>query len=161
MVIHGDEIEIAPSFLIRDWNNLKKRLDSSGRWSEEWEELISKIERRLQTRFLHPAVEIKKLHYAGFALLALDCFFLESLQAFRSGQHGEDAAASRKAFKAFLRDTSPFDSYFPNEKAVDQFYSNVRIGLLHDGETRSGWVVKKNKKYKLIDRSQSPCNGPR
>ncbi len=146
------KIEIALGFTIDDWNHLKTKLDSSGKWSDEWDEVISKLEARFQKRFFEPAAALESLAYSGFALLALDCLLLESLQAFISGNHAANSAASRSAFKKFLMKNKTFGTYFPNESSVDTFYTHVRNGLLHDGETRKGWLIKRSDRYDLIDR---------
>lgn len=150
------KIEIAPGLTCKDWDQMSKTLDQSGAWSQQWGQLIQHIKERFQSRFLEPAATLEKTKYAGFAVLALDCLLIESLQAFKSGRHATDVKASRQAYREFLRNSSRFRSFFPNDAAVDSFYKNVRNGLLHDGETRKGWLIKTNDKYYLIDYRQQP-----
>jgi hypothetical protein len=62
-------------------------------------------------------------------------------------RHAEMAAKnsheSREAHKAFLTTAHNFQTFFSARMAED-FNTNVRNGLLHDGETRAGWLVRAN-----------------
>ena len=146
-------IEIAPTFSCDDWDRLKTKLDPNGEWvasPTQWQRAIEVVERRIQTRFLAPADQLQSVPYAGFAIMALDCLLIETLQAFKSGKHAENFKESRKAYEAFLTSSPRFQKYFSSARVQD-FYTNVRNGLLHDGETRGGWLVKANAQYDLVD----------
>ncbi len=146
-------IEIAPNFSSDDWDRLKAKLDPNGEWETspaEWGEAIRVVVGRIQRRFLDAADQLQNVPYTGFAVLALDCLLIETLQAFKSGEHAEKREESRKAYEVFLTSSPRFQKYFSSSRVQD-FYTNVRNGLLHDGETRGGWLVKANPQYDLID----------
>ncbi len=146
-------IEIAPNFSCDDWDRLKVKLDPGGDWvasPAEWKRATKVVEGRIRTRFLDSANQLQAVAYAGFAILALDCLLIETLQAFKNGKHAETPKESRRAYETFLTSSPRFQKYFSSPR-VEDFYTNVRNGLLHDGETRKGWLVKANPQYDLID----------
>lgn len=147
-------IEIAPDFYCDDWEELATKLDPDGEWGKSpatWKRAIEVIQGRIQTRFLSCADKLQDTPYAGFAILALDCLLIETLQAFRRGRHAENASESREAYRTFLTSSVRFKNFFLGSTA-DDFYRNVRNGLLHDGETRRGWLVRAGEKYELVQR---------
>ncbi len=44
-------------------------------------------------------------------------------------------------FKKLLRHQSPFDEYFDTDDKAQNFYKNVRCGLLHEAQTKDGWRI--------------------
>ncbi len=146
-------IEIAPNFSCDDWDRLKAKLDPRGDWDAspaEWKRAIEVVEGRIRTRFLDSADQLQTVAYAGFAILALDCLLIETIQAFKNGKHAETPKESRRAYETFLTSSPRFQKYFSFPRVQD-FYTNMRNGLLHDGETRKGWLVKANPQYDLVD----------
>lgn len=138
-------IEIAPKFCCHDWAVLKQKLSGDGRWPSfqtAWSEAICVVNSRIRKRFLDGIDSLTSLPYAGFATLALDCLLIEAIQAFQQGVHTKTPLESRMAYKAILRTSPHFSKFFPSDQCVDDFYTHVRNGLLHDGETRKGYLVK-------------------
>jgi len=88
--------------------------------------------------------------YAGFAVLALDSLAIESVARLRQGLRNVDRQ-SRNLVTEFLRDRPTFSKYF-SAKGHDggskcvcgpcDFYRNVRSGIVHEGETQNGWLVR-------------------
>lgn len=146
-------IEIAPSFSCIDWRVLKKQLSDDGRWESfenPWKEAIRIIRSRIQVRFINCIDSLSSRRYAGFTVLAIDCLLLEAIQAFKRGYHTKNPKQSRAAYKELLLNSPHFAPWFADEKSVDDFYTYVRNGLLHDGETRKGYLVKT--KGKLLEK---------
>src|ERR1019366_1871712 len=138
-------IEIAPKFCCHDWALLKQKLSGDGRWEffqTAWSEAICVVNSRIQKRFLDVIDSLTPLPYAGFATLALDCLLLEAIQAFKQGHHTKTSPESKGAYKAILRSSPHFSRFFSSAQSADDFYTYVRNGLLHDGETRKGYLVK-------------------
>jgi hypothetical protein len=90
----------------------------------------------------------------GFAILALCCLLIETLQTFRDGKPKQTAphncptpdkcvhkiSGTNQAFEAFLqRRGSAFEGAFENDLA-SKFVNGVRNGIFHDAETRK-WVI--------------------
>jgi hypothetical protein len=138
-------IEIAPKFCCHDWAALKEKLSSDGQWESfqtAWSEAICAVNSRIQKRFLDNIEILTSRPYSGFAILALDCLLIEAIQAFQQGFHTKTPPESRRAYRAMLRTSPHFAKFFTSDKCVDDFYTYVRNGLLHDGETRKGYLVK-------------------
>src|SRR6266511_5573892 len=87
-ILSRHEFEIATGVKNTDWQKLRLTLTSS---KEDWEAGVTMFEKRVR-RFLEPvrvlmmASEIEVRIYAGFAIMALDCLLVETLQSFRIGR---------------------------------------------------------------------------
>lgn len=84
---------------------------------------------------------------SGFAVLTLDCALIETLEQFRQGTENTPWKHGEKYFISFLRSTS-FKRYVSAEQA-SLFYTNIRCGLLHQGEAKLS-SVKRNSTHPLI-----------
>jgi len=130
------EMRIAPCrdrhWTVRDW----LAIDFST--EDGWQRAIDIFEDRIQGRFLNMVDAIKGKRYAGFAVLALDCLLVETLQQFRMGVPDSDRE-SRAYFVSFLTETS-FSLHFGEDKSkgslADMFYDQIRCGILHQAETK-------------------------
>jgi hypothetical protein len=83
-----DDMGIAPGYTVSTW----KALDLSGDDVVHWFRAIKIFETRIRRRFLDP-VDVLIAHEIGqergtfgFAILAIDCLLVESLQRFREGR---------------------------------------------------------------------------
>ena len=117
---------------------------------EGWRRAIKTLNDRIERRFLDSAKRLSGNCYAGFAILALDCLLIETIQAFRKGKNAKSPEESRDACKSLQQSSRHFASFFSGDLA-DRFFTSVRNELLHDGEIRDGWLVKASPKYALID----------
>lgn len=129
---------------IREWNEIRGALRSD-LYDEKWRRVIDAFYRRFDERFLGPAQAIldrdegKIAEGSGFAVLALDCLLLESLYGYRMGRH-TNVGATSSAFERILLE-EPFRKEFESKGRAAAFARAVRNGILHDGETRDGWIV--------------------
>ena len=119
---------ISPKYTVEDW----KTIDFST--EEDWHKAISIFEDRIRGRFLDLIHAIKSRTYAGFAVLALDCLLIETLQQFREGEPETPPRMSTKYFIRFLTETS-FRDFF-DEKTACMFYDQIRNGILHQAEVK-------------------------
>lgn len=108
------------------------------------------IYQRLSCRYLNPFLfdnEIFKNNYRnGFSIMANCCLLIETLQSFRNGW-GDTHKKSKLTFQQFLTT----DKFFTELNTYqDDFYTNIRCGILHQGETKGGWKISRNFK-KLFD----------
>ncbi len=146
------KFEIAPGFSSEDWCSLKTQLPRNGEWAgaeAQWDRAISAVQSRIQKRFLDLASHLRAKRHAGFAILALDCLLLETIEAFRNGKRACNPGESRAACIRLLTASPHFRQFFDAARAGG-FFAAVRNGLLHDGETRDGWLVKSADRYGLI-----------
>jgi gamma-glutamylcyclotransferase (GGCT)/AIG2-like uncharacterized protein YtfP len=138
-------LKISPKYTADDWITLRTRLNEPFERSA-WEEAIAFAEDRISNRFLEP-VKILLSHDGGtklgfgFAILALDCLLIDTLQSFREGRTSGGEASSTSSFIEFLVNRQRFKSEFISKTMARDFFECVRCGLLHDGETRKGWLV--------------------
>jgi hypothetical protein len=169
-----DQIHICRDFGDKDWEVLRKRLGLGVQTNErDWQHAIDVFHRRMQERFflcikaLEEDVKTKRVTplngadadralsqgiviTTGFAIMALCCLLIDTLQFFRAGKppraqpqgcpRPEKCAGTfpgtGRAFVAFLTECLSFGK----DEAKD-FTDGVRNGIFHQAETR-GWVVK-------------------
>lgn len=110
------------------------------------------IYQRLFCRYLKPFLfdndDFKKEFRNGFSIMANCCLLIETLQSFRNGW-GDTHKKSKLTFQQFLTTDKFFTELNTHQ---DDFYMNVRCGILHQGETNGGWKISRNYK-KLFDTS--------
>ncbi|HEC36343.1 MAG TPA: hypothetical protein ENI39_07400 [Anaerolineae bacterium] len=128
-----EPLRIAPSrygghWTIEDW----KGLDFST--EEGWQRGVDIFEDRISGRFLGIVEAIQGYEFSGFAVMALDCLLIETLQQFYEGKAETPRGQSGKYFRRFLTRTS-FSEFFDTKKA-DVFYSSIRCGILHQAEIK-------------------------
>lgn len=75
----------------------------------------------------------------GFAIMALCCLLIETLQSFREPRKGQSSA---DVFKKFLR-LPAFRGEFDEDGIATRFVRGIRDGILHEAETRR-WVIWRN-----------------
>ena len=102
--------------------------------------LATFMRQRLRERYIDPVRTSRKKN--GFALMATACLLVETLECFYKGWAStEKKGRSKKAFKDFFeRDTRFFEFKGLGEK----FYKEIRCGILHQGETKKGWKIRRN-----------------
>ncbi len=147
---------------VADWQRLRDRLDPA-RYDEQWERAFRAIEQRFAARFIEPADALLALDEQdvtvfptgrGFAVLALDCLLVEMLHGYCSGSHTEYGETAG-AFEAFLSEEAMFGADPALAARIPSFGRAVRNGLLHDGETREGWLIWKGRPDGPIARALS------
>lgn len=87
----------------------------------------------------------------GFSILTIQCSVLEFLAALRNGwsfKHGHKVQGqdnfygnSKLLFTSFLLSEEPFASSFTTAEVANQFYTDVRCGLVHEGQTKNAWRI--------------------
>lgn len=99
---------------------------------------------RLYTRYLKPFEfeneEYRKNYKNGFSIMANCCLLIETLESFKNGWENTDRKQDL-AFKKFFNSESNFIDF---QKISNEFYKNVRCGILHQGETTLGYKINRN-----------------
>ncbi len=161
-------MEICKNYTSAMWKKLRPRFDKDDD-QEAWAEAIGVFERRMQERFFRcidqlvetddPNVKDKPI-VPGFSIMALSCLLIETLQSFYKdpAPHGNARSAepcnypagpcvrepsTARAFKDFLKRSNHFNKDFPNSEIRGDFAVNVRNALLHEAETRHGWLIRR------------------
>jgi len=156
-------MEIAKGIQSTDY--LKLNLDISN-ISNEWNTAFDYLEKRITERFINP---INKLMEAeddsqpyektfGFAILALDCLLLETIQSFYEGITNSKGK-SKGIFIRFLTQQEGFKEDFTTNQLAEDFYYKFRCGILHQTQTGSdtkvwsvGKLVSQSGNFLIINR---------
>ncbi len=101
---------------------------------------ISKfLRQRFTERYVVPAKAVKEKKH-GFAIMALSCLMIESLECFYRGWDTTPNRKGKSAFCGFFERTARFDGLHGR---CGDFYRHVRCGILHQGETTGGWRIQR------------------
>jgi hypothetical protein len=191
-----ESIQICRGFTVRQWNGLRDRLMKDKVLTNDepaWQCAVDVFERRIRERFLSSIEALEeadsrsdihvrddepadcsmlpndgrnRIVVPGFAIMALCCLLIETLQSFReapiptpspSGQctfpRGpciRPYPSTTNRFKKFLQ-LPVFKGAFKNDNVATSFVGGVRNGILHEAETRR-WVIWRNQPVnKLVD----------
>ena len=138
--------ELASGFTVGRYHDVRPSLLVND--AAAWKEVIAAIVRRIEERYLAPIRDLERHDdeplrqrptRAGFAIVALDCLLIDTIQSFREGRSETAEISSSRSFEEFL--SAPAFSDFSN-KDRGSFFQNVRNALLHNGETRSNWKIR-------------------
>jgi hypothetical protein len=140
--LDNEPLRIAPkagggTWTVEDWNPIKNFATE-----DDWQKAITIFECRIRGRYLNIVEAIERYEFAGFAVMALDCLLIETLQQFYDGVR-RTKGTIRSAFCRFLTQSS-FKSYFDRESAA-KFYEYIRNGILHQAEIKGSsriWIRK-------------------
>lgn len=138
-----DDVEIAPGHTSSEW----KRLTLEKPNSPDWTRAIEIFECRIKRRFINP-VDILIAHEIGhsrgtfgFAILAIDCIIVETLQGFREGGIDHQRISCR-LITSFLNERNEFKGFF-NGTGVN-FCGWYRCALLHSGQTDGDYRIQRH-----------------
>jgi len=159
-------MELCKNFTTGRWRELRQRIKVND--EKAWLEAIDVFERRLRERFFRCIDALLNTGnfpksdgpiVPGFCVMALCCLLVETLQSFyRGGREKEPDAldasctypngkcmkqpSTARAFKDFLANSRHFRKDFRNNEIRGDFAENVRNALLHEAETRKGWLIR-------------------
>jgi protein-arginine kinase activator protein McsA len=98
------------------------------------------ISERFTERYITPIDPQDKSNSSGFTIMAVCCLMIEALEAFRCG-YSDTRNKSQECFKDFFRDADKRKRFGDCLINCPDFYDAVRCGLLHQAETRNGWLI--------------------
>lgn len=161
--------DICFGFSDSDWRALSSQLPPDGKWTEAWSTAIDVFERRMKERYFsciealinadskpdHKADTSIQHCVPGFAILALCCLVIETLQSFReappkppvvtktcgypsSRECIKPSSGTSEMFRQFLIRPA-FGGAFSGSIA-SSFVRGIRNGILHEAETRK-WLI--------------------
>jgi hypothetical protein len=102
---------------------------------------------RVRERYIEPVVARDCDERNGFAIMALSCLLVETYETFRQGWRSSDGK-SKEAFGHFFNREDLFRDFSSH---AEEFWRNVRCGILHQGETKGGWQITRAKGKPLFD----------
>lgn len=137
-----DRMKISPKYNVVDW----QRIDFSK--EAGWQKAVDIFEDRLNGRFLEPISLMKGHGFSGFAVMALDCLLIETMQQFIEGESETPYKQVEKYFIRFLTESS-FGRFFDKNMAT-KFYGQIRNGILHQAETKETSLIHKKTGTDLV-----------
>jgi hypothetical protein len=158
-------MELCSGFTSKQWRTeLRPRVDRND--EAAWREATGVFERRINERFLR-CIDLllgsedercdKEIVRAGFTIIGLSCLLIDTLQAFYEPEAAADNAepctyptgrcskdpSTARAFKRFLKKSKHFKPDFKNSQICGDFSAYVHNALLHEAETRHGWLIER------------------
>ena len=113
--------------------------------NNEKTDIAELIETRLIERYIAP-FEMKSPNKSGFSMMAIACLLIETIDSFREGVD-DTRGETRDSFRRFFLKESIFSDF---KERSDDFYFNVRCGLLHQGETKKGWRINRKNDLPML-----------
>jgi hypothetical protein len=165
------------------WLNIREKIKESYVVDKNWKESVDLFKSRIQNKFFDPmegVIKEKRLKGEGFAIVTVQCALLESLAAFRHGKifnHEKNEKSpsyeyrrSHELYIDFLNSADIFrDNFYTIDSKgkkqngkpfkADDFYKNVRCGLIHEGKTKGNWTIKASKKKVKTEKLFIESNG--
>jgi len=144
---------------VRGWIERQKQGDETVKVP-----LIKFIDHRLRGRYITPLQNVEPRKFrSGFLMMAASCLLIEALQSFFAGLK-DTKNVSAESFKDFFdRNKVNFPKFaecFPGvaaNKKENNFYYNIRCGILHQAETTDGYSIVRDKSY-LFDPTEQTVN---
>ncbi|AUW43865.1 hypothetical protein CUJ84_Chr003529 [Rhizobium leguminosarum] len=160
----SDDHVSSPDKFPKAWPTIKVALAADAS-PEQWDLAIQNcLDTRFRLRYFDPIEGIdrsRKLKGEGFLILTIQCSVVEFLASLRRGWNYRQGAewgvdyeygGSKRLFVEFLCQNPPFSDWFPAEASARVFYGDIRCGLVHEAQTKDGWIVKAGRsRYALID----------
>jgi len=155
--------KVSGELKINRWIDLRNQIDKNPKDNSLWEKAYDDfLYDRIKSRYLNPIEVVhEKFKYQGegFAIVTIQCSLIEFLETTMTGetymrrkpdskkfQYNE----SRKRFISFLTDRFPFSKIF-DKSIAQEFYEDVRCGLLHEAQTKNNWLIRVDNKKEVIE----------
>ena len=127
---------------------------------ENWDKAFLFFEKRIKTRYLNPIKRIQCMNRnigEGFAIVNLQCSLIETIESFYNGWIYKYPDYLKKEELAFcpwdstkkISSEAIFISFFKERELFKNgieghdFYIRIRCGLLHETQTKGGWIIKR------------------
>ncbi|RXJ96672.1 hypothetical protein CRU94_00735 [Arcobacter sp. AHV-9/2010] len=138
VILYYDLLDDKKHITVKDYNDLVTKKNKY--------KLADFIYNRLYSRYIKPFEydedTYKKEYKNSFSMMASFCLLIETLQSFKQGLKNTNNQ-SRKTFENFFKDNDIFQEFKNQGKKI---YYKIRCGILHQGETTGGWILRRNLK---------------
>jgi hypothetical protein len=141
------KIKLSTDFYIDDYQLFEEEQNKEG--------IANFIFKRLSERYLIPLENVPPGFRNGFSLMANACLLIETYESFWQGWD-DTSSKERRPFESFFNREERFKD-FKNEYSRD-FYVNVRCAILHQGETKNGWRITREKDAPLFNKTEKSIN---
>ncbi len=146
------------------WIDIKRNINTFA-VNNAWEQAFCLFRKRIHDKFIKPIdniIQLKSNSGEGFTVITILCVLIETFASFKYGKvfnHRYNDQKdplyqykdSRMIFVDFLHDENIFENHFyifengdkifDKPFSADDFYSNVRCALVHEGRTRKKWTI--------------------
>jgi hypothetical protein len=144
---------------MKDINDYKLTTDTTVGQLREWmsvkdDKAKHSIIRLIYHRFNNRYIKHTKGADSGFLIMAICCLMLEALQSFKHGLNDTKGIGVRVFRRFFQEETRHFPGF---SKIADDFYYNIRCGILHQAETKNAWRILL-RSGKLLDDKEYSIN---
>lgn len=124
---------------------------------------------RLYGRYLKPfdfpSDEYIKDYKNGFAIMASCCLLIETFVSFTETKYRNTYNQSGQCFGHFFGSQDRFKELAIGKKlenglleTPNDFYKNVRCGILHNAETRNRWIITREKEKPFFNLKEKEIN---
>lgn len=137
MRISSKESYLSSSTSLSKYKEMERTKDTDG--------IKQFLRERFEERYIAPFEENPNKN--GFIMMASACLMIEALESFWNGW--KKSPNSSLACCQFFDRNPRFDEI---KGLVQEFYTHVRCGIMHQGETTGGWHVRRDVGH-LFDRS--------
>jgi hypothetical protein len=80
----------------------------------------------------------------GFSIMANCCLLIETLSSFFDGINETPNRKGKDSFKKFFAQSRKYNNELKVFESLTDFYYAIRCGLLHQGETKKSFKIKRN-----------------
>lgn len=131
--------KLASNTTISDYYRMRDAKDRKG--------IAEFVYTRLSERYIVPLKNVPPDYKNGFSIMANCCLLIETYENFRLGI---DSTLNLKEpiFQTFFDQEVEFVDFNKHSK---DFYTNVRCGILHQGETKKGWKITRKSDKPIFD----------
>lgn len=143
--------------------------------SKDKEKLANFIYDRLYGRYIKPfeysSEDFIKNYKSGFTIMTSCCLLIETYVSFSENEFRDTNRQSGKTFGHFFTTENRFaelgvggrklDGTIANKRdggLPNDFYENVRCGILHNAETKNGWTITREKNADFFDNQTKTIN---
>ncbi len=144
---------------------IEKLLEYLNEAKSSQKELAEFVCKRLNERYIEPFKGKESTPEEtkwGFSTMASMCLLIETIQSFKYG-YDDTMGISREMFNEFWEDDKVKDLFKIGDKITKKFltdkktsfYTNVRCGILHQGETKGGWIINSKKTEEVIEKNET------
>ena len=120
---------LSSSIVVNRYLEMEKEKDTEG--------IATFVYERFYERYIKPFN--CKEHKNGFIMMASACLMIEALESFWQGR--DKSQGSSRCFGLFFDRNDRFSSF---RGFSQEFYSHVRCGIMHQGETTGGWRIRRD-----------------
>src|SRR3990172_386836 len=137
MTTHQNDSLLSSSTRVSRYRRMEERRDAKG--------ITKFVQERFRERYIDQFWKNGKKH--GFIMMAASCLMIEALESFWQGW--AKSPNSGLAFCRFFERNPRFDAI---RGLGQEFYTHVRCGIMHQGETTGGWQIRRDLR-RLFDQS--------